>query len=160
MPNIKDLRLSLTDICWVLGLTKQRVQQLEADGIVEKVDRNSYRMASVPKYLKLIREAGRGPKKWQDARTELVLERLRMAKLDRLERQNELIPAADIIKFNAALCNVFKTALMGLGNKLGPQVANSRDPARAAQIITQAHIELLTEFQRLTRIVDERKQGN
>jgi hypothetical protein len=93
--------------------------------------------------------------------TQIALNREKLAilRLDRREREGQVLAAVEVINFNTALINVFKTSLLGLGNRLGPQVAGTRNPAQAAQIIDRAILELLTEFQRLTQIGIERKFG-
>src|SRR5260370_35093168 len=130
MTDFKNLRLSLSDLCWLLGLTKQRIQQLEADGVIERADGNRYAIKSVPRYLKLLRQAGAGPEKLQDARLELLLEKIHEAKSAREVREGQLLPAQDVKNWNVKYIQVVKFQLLSLPARLPPRLPNVKDPAK------------------------------
>jgi phage terminase Nu1 subunit (DNA packaging protein) len=162
MTDFKSLRLSLADICWLLGLTKQRVNQLEADGVIQRLGRNKYAIGSIPRYLKLMREVGRGPKKWQEARTELVLEKLRMAKLDREERERTLLPAQDVINWNVKFVSVVRLALLAIPSKLAPRLVDVKDAGRIESVLRGAIVEALESLQQLLHVAkgDEKERDS
>jgi hypothetical protein len=151
MTDIKNLRLSLNDLCWLLDLTKQRISQLEDDGVIERLDRNSYSLKSVPRYLKLLRQAGAGPEKLQDAKLELLLEKVHAAKTDREEREATLLPARDVLNWNVKFCTVVKLHLMSLPSRLAPRLVNVRDTGKAETMLRSAITESLQELQQLLR---------
>src|SRR5436309_5047832 len=90
-PRTLPVEVSLIDLMWLLGVNKQRISQLEADGIVERTERGRYSIASVPRFIAWQRKRGQGSQAWQEARTELARERARTARLDRLEREGRLV---------------------------------------------------------------------
>ena len=67
--------VSLQEVCWLLGVTKQRIDQLAAAGVVEKVARGRYSITSVPRFVETQRKGGTGPQTWQDVRTALAQEK-------------------------------------------------------------------------------------
>src|SRR5262245_17700236 len=90
-PGLRDT-ISLDALRWLLDITTQRVAQLERDGLIQRVSRGTYTIASVRSFVRTVRERGEGPRAWNKARTELAKERAATARFARMEREGKLLP--------------------------------------------------------------------
>jgi hypothetical protein len=157
--RIKKLHLSLTDLCWLTGLSKQRIGQLEAAGVVERVGRDKYATISIPRYCKLTREAGQGPEELRNVKFEILTEKLAQARLDRQEREGSMLPADKMMTAICTIINVFKQALLAQPTRIAPQLLRLTNPADAERIVRMALIEVLEELSRMIDTVAKKENA-
>jgi hypothetical protein len=145
-PRSLPSDVTLADLCWLLGVTKQRIGQLEAEGVVEKTAHGRYALTSVPRFIKLQRERGSGPKAWNDARTQLARERAAAAKLARLEREGKMMDSEVVQLLIVANNRVVRDRFLGLGAKIAPIAHAASTVARTCKVIDSGVHEILTEL--------------
>ena len=156
MPHALPDTLTLQQLSFLLGnISSARVAQLVNEGTVEKVGQNAYATAGVPAYIKRLRERGDRSSDWQRARTELAQERAAAARLQRQERERQLLPTAEVIAFNTAVVRQATAALMALAAKLAPRLVLARDASKIEIIIRAEIAEVLERLRRLKVVVSE-----
>jgi hypothetical protein len=67
--------ISLAELRQLLGVTRQRVAQLETDGVVTRTTRGRYAMGSIRRDVDWLRKGNEGPARWNRARTRLAEEK-------------------------------------------------------------------------------------
>jgi hypothetical protein len=135
--------VSLDDLRFLLGgVSKQRVHQLEAEGILARTARGRYSIGSIPAFIKHQRSVGSGPKAWMAARTALAEEKLRGAQIERQVREGELLlrdVALDII--SRAFRDV-RDKVLALPARAAPRVHGLPTVAHRFQILDAAAREI------------------
>jgi hypothetical protein len=147
--------VSLADICWLLGVTKQRIGQLEAEGIIERTARGRYALASVPRFIKAQRKATAGPKALQDVRLELMQEKSSMARLEREAWLKQWLPRGPMMAAITSIMAVCRTRLLGIGAQSASRLAAERSPTGCAAIVDEKIREALDELSRLPVVCDQ-----
>jgi hypothetical protein len=87
----------------------------------------------------------------QDAKLELLLEKVREAKSAREVREGVLLPAQDVLNWNVKFIQVVKLQLLSLPARLAPRLTNVRETAKAEAILRGAITESLAELQQLLK---------
>jgi hypothetical protein len=136
--------LSLADLCWLLGgLTRARVAQLVGEGVIERVERGRYSVASVPRFIQAQRKAGAGPKDWNKARTELVRERVLAARAARLRAEGESLPTVAVRAILSGNNLIVRDNFLGLGTRLAPRVFQAKSVPAVKLLLDAAIREVL-----------------
>jgi hypothetical protein len=147
-PKTLPPDLALAELRWMLGdLTRARISQLEKAGIVTRTERGRYSLDSVPRFLKLIKDAGSGPKELQDAKLELLVEKVLMARLER-ERMEGKFGDLDALdeKWKQAVSmtvSVTRAHLLAVPSKYAPRLIMKQTPAEVFVILNQGIREAL-----------------
>jgi hypothetical protein len=139
--------ISLADIRWLLGgVTPTYINTLEREGVLEKIGRDQYTLASVPAYIRWMRKGHEGPQAWNRARTELARERAALAKLDRAEREGRVIDVDEVRACWVTIATTIRNRLLALASKLAPRLVGIRAATDAQAIVYGEIVEVLEEL--------------
>jgi phage terminase Nu1 subunit (DNA packaging protein) len=162
MSPISALPSNVTaaELMRLLGVTRPRITQLEADGIVTRTGRNQYSIESVPRYVDWLRRGHEGPAAWNRARTRLAEERALAARQVRLEREGRLLPRDTVETLVGAVFRTVRDGFLGLGARLAPQLHAARSLPAVQNLIDERTREILsalaeTEVSEVVRRIDE-----
>jgi hypothetical protein len=161
-PDDLPEALSLTAICWLLDLTGIRINQLEREGVLEKTERATYTVESVRNFVRTMRQRGEGPRAWNQARTRLAEERAAAARLDRLEKQGELMPRSTVVSIGSAIAGAVRDKFLAMPGRVANQVAIQSNPAVCEGILYNMVCEVLEGIAGLEIIaekVDEQRRS-
>jgi hypothetical protein len=139
--------LTAAQLGWLLDLSPGRLTQLIPVGIVFRTERDTYDVRSIRNFVRWQRQSSAaGNQAWNDARTSLALERATIARLDREEREGELIPVKEVIAINTTIAARVRDLFLGVPARLAVRVAAAQNPAEAEQIMYAAVVEVLEEL--------------
>jgi phage terminase Nu1 subunit (DNA packaging protein) len=142
--------ISLDELRVLLGgVTVSHVNGLQRQGILEKTERGTYTLKSVPAYIRWLRQVGAGPASWQEARTALTNERVALLRLERGEREGRLLDRDDVRSMNISIASTVKARMLSVGSRVAPSIIGLRSPAEAQAIVDEAVREGLAELARL-----------
>ena len=142
-PTALPTDVSLQEVCWLLGVTKQRIDQLVAAGVVTKVARGRYSITSIPRFVETQRKGGTGPQTWQDVRTALAQEKLIAAQRQRYRDERLLIPTAAAIEAFRGVVRVLRDRMLGLPTRMAPRVHSARTVPEVQLVLEEAVREAL-----------------
>jgi hypothetical protein len=146
IPGKLPQTLSAQELAWLTGLTQSRIGQLASQGVVVRVDRDTYAIASIRRLFEHQRERNVGPSKWNTARSALATERARMAKLNREEREGELVRRDTVREMSCAIVAATRDRFLGLPAKLAHRLAVEPKPAGCERILYDQVCEILQEL--------------
>ena len=149
VPDGLPTTLTSAQLRWLLGLTNSRVEQLTTAGMIKRVEKGKYSIDSIRRYVKFQREAQEGPADWRAVRTALMKEKLSLARLDRLEREGELLAKDDVKVMNVAIMHTVKARLLAVPNSTAPRLLELHRPVEAESIVREAIVDALTELANL-----------
>lgn len=139
--------VTLRELCWLLGgLTAGRISQLKAEGVVQRVARDRYTLASVGKFCTTMRERGQGSSELSEARLQWVKERTRGHELVRLEREGKLVPADQVETTWLSVLMFVRTKLLALPSKLAVRLGLCTDIVERQKVLREAIDEVLVDF--------------
>jgi hypothetical protein len=81
-------------------------------GVITRIEKGRYEIGSIPRYVAFLRKTQEGPREWQAVRTALGKEKLAIAKIDRAEREERLIPTNEVIAMNTSIAAVVRTRML------------------------------------------------
>jgi hypothetical protein len=143
--------ISLSTLRWILGdVTTEYCNQLERQGLLEKVSRGTYTTASIRSYVRATRERTLGPQAWNQARTELARERAASARLDRQERERRVIPVDEVRACWTEIARVIRDRVLGLARKVAPRLVGLKSASEVEAILYSECVEALEELSRMT----------
>lgn len=144
--------LTLTQICYLLAVTKPRISQLVDDGTIERVGRDRYSIASVPRFVRTQRERGAGPAAWNAARIALTREKARVARLERLRLEGKLVDLETVVQMINAHLQIARINLLGLGPRHAPEMVAhaAQGAAQIAAYVTDLHRGVLQRMSEMT----------
>lgn len=156
--SIDDMTLSTTALADLLGLTVQRVGQLQAAGVLVKTGRGQYALApSIRGYVAFLR--GSDETKGLDYKTE----RTRLVRLQADTMQLELDKARgtmasieDMVKPFGDACAVVRNHILALPSRYSPQLVGL-ETKQINKILTQGVREILDN---LTTDMDMRAKAD
>jgi phage terminase Nu1 subunit (DNA packaging protein) len=131
------------NLAWLLGLTVQRLGQLEREGVLTKLPSGKYPLASVPDYVRHCRQRGEGLADWSRARTELAKERAQAARIRRLSSDGTLVPAAEVRETWAAIVAVMRTRMLAIPARVAARWGLVRSTIEAAAMVREEVHEAL-----------------
>ena len=144
--NKLPTEISTTDLAKLLGITTARVGQLTGQGILTHTQRGLYDpVIAVQAYLAFkVRSAGAalGPG-YAAARTTFMTERAKLARLERLEREGELIPREQLEPAWVMAYAAVRGKFLGLPSKAGSRWGMCKSAAEATAMLRQMVNEIL-----------------
>jgi hypothetical protein len=158
IPGKLPQTLSAQELAWLTGLTQSRIGQLASQGVVVRVDRDAYSTASIRRLFEHQRERNIGPSKWNSARSDLATERAAMAKLNRLEREGELMRRDVVREISCGIVAAARDRFLGMPAKLAHRLAVEPKPAGCERILYVQVCEILQDLAGL-EVVAERADG-
>jgi phage terminase Nu1 subunit (DNA packaging protein) len=140
--------LTLQELTRVLGLTPQRVNQLEREGIITKLERGLYPISAITDYCEHLRQtlqgAGAGAGLTAE-RAELVREQTLKVRFERECAQGEWLPTRQVEAAWAQAIAVARRVLLAFPNACADLVSG-KSPPEAAEILKQQIYRALNEL--------------
>jgi phage terminase Nu1 subunit (DNA packaging protein) len=138
----------------LLGVTRPRISQLEADGIVTRTGRDRYELASVPRYIAWLRKGNEGPVAWNRARTELAQERAQMARLERGQLEGRLLERDHVRHMNVSIAHTIKARLLAVPRATAPRLVGLAHATQAEAVTMDAITTALEELAALAFVAE------
>lgn len=146
MSEAKRSVVGTSQLALILGLTDSRIRQLERSGIITKVGRGRYDLASaVQGYCAYLKES---VEKQEGLSEKDLLDRTRRKKLE-LEiqiMQGELHRAEDVKRVMNQMLGAFRARCLGIPHKLAPQLLNKNELSVIQAAIKKEIHETLSEL--------------
>jgi hypothetical protein len=147
--------VSLTDLRMLLGdVTVSHVNHLERQGVIEKAERGMYTIASVGAYVRWLRKVQAGPEDWRSVRTQIGHERLALLRLERGQRERELLPKADVKRVNVGIMATIKARLLATPASLAVRLIELHHPQEAEAIVREGIVDALQELSALADVAE------
>jgi phage terminase Nu1 subunit (DNA packaging protein) len=141
------------ELAKTLGVTVQRVTQLQAEGVFVRVGRNRYRLADCVQAYVHYREAAvraelGGGTSLTSARTDWVQARARIAHVEYQARIGELVPVDEVARAWAAVVTTLRTRLLSVPSHISARCGapDSQSRARVHEIAEQLIRNALEEL--------------
>jgi phage terminase Nu1 subunit (DNA packaging protein) len=146
---------SLGQLRWMLNLTNSRVQQLEQSGVIVRTRPGYYRADSIRNYIAFLRRSQDGaPRDWQSARVELARERATLLRLERRQREGELLEKADVTNLNVGIMRTVRDRLLATPPAVAVRLIELRRPQEAEAIVREGIVAALSELSGLAAVAD------
>jgi phage terminase Nu1 subunit (DNA packaging protein) len=145
-------RVSVAALARMFELTAGRIYQLVQDGILPRAGRGVYDLnACVPSYVRHLRkeiaEAGLGADDFVSQRARLTKARADTMETEVAAMRDQLIPADQVDLAWQELCDVIRSKILALPDKIAPRLATApREPAVVASLLRHALFEVLGEI--------------
>jgi phage terminase Nu1 subunit (DNA packaging protein) len=145
----------------LLDLTPRRLQQLAAEGVIPKTDRNRYELVdSVRGYIRYLRDRAFGPEVQDGPNDNFAKQRARLTRsradteeLKARQLLGELVPAAQIEAAWSAVTDIMRTRLLAIPAKTAARIGMARNAVEAQAIIRTEINEALSELANVTLAV-------
>ena len=158
--------LTLQELARALGLSLQRINQLEREGAIKKLGRDTYPVTAIADYCEGLRAtisgggAGIG---LTDQRAELVRERILMARLEREAMEGKWLPTDQVERAWGLAIATSRQHFLAIPAKSAPQLAAATTPQECFDITMQFVRDALTAASEDTFTADtgaDRGKGN
>jgi len=148
-----DIIVNTDVLASVLGFTRQRVNQLAKDGVLEKQAPGRFLLLhNFKKYVEYLRvgqvaeeDDGATAQYWEEKALHEKAKR-EMAELKLAKLTNRMHDAADVEFILTNMLAVFRNRILGMPGKLAPQLLGSTNLAEVQSIIDTEAREALTEL--------------
>jgi hypothetical protein len=141
------------------GLTNARLTQLEQSGIIKRTKHGRYTTDSIPSFIEFQRRAGGGSEELQEARLDLLLQKITMGKLDLEERQGKLVPVEIVRQTWISIVAMVRGRFLSIPSKLAPRLLGKHNPSEVETILRAEVYDVLTDLAENVEIKVERKKG-
>jgi phage terminase Nu1 subunit (DNA packaging protein) len=151
-PRHTHGRVSITVLAQLFELTAGRIYQLVQAGVLPRAGRGVYDLnACIPSYLRHLRqeivEAGLGADTFGAQRARLTKAQADTMEMKAAAMRDQLIPADQIDEAWHELCDVVRSKVLALPDKIAPRLVSApREPAAVAIILRHALFEVLAEI--------------
>jgi phage terminase Nu1 subunit (DNA packaging protein) len=138
-------------IARLLDLSERRVQQLSREGVIPKAERGQYDLiGSVRGYVRYLRDqalkAQSGAPDYAAERARFIRARADLAEMEAEEKRRSLIAADEIEAAWVAVLALLRTRLLGLPDRLAPQVFDQTTIGDTRTLIRSAIREVLDDL--------------
>jgi phage terminase Nu1 subunit (DNA packaging protein) len=138
-------------IAKLLDLSERRVQQLSREGVLPKANRGQYDLiGSVRGYVRYLRDqalkAQAGAPDYAAERARFIRARADLAEMEAEEKRRSLIAADEIEAAWIAVLALLRTRLLGLPDRLAPQVFDQSSIGDTRTLIRSAIREVLDDL--------------
>lgn len=136
-PDIASEEVPLSTLCNFLDLTPRRVQQLVADGILQRRARGRFALGpSVRAYIAQLRtRAARGDDATEAQRRRLVKARADAAEMDLEIRKGKVIPVEHVTAAWSAIVSEVRTRLLAIPSRVIPRITPSMRPREVGELV-------------------------
>jgi phage terminase Nu1 subunit (DNA packaging protein) len=138
--------VTLDQLRMLLGVNTSHINTLERQGIIKKVERDAYQLASIPAYIQWLRKVQAGPEDWRTVGTQIARERLALLQIERRQREGELLPKADVKRLNVDIATTIKNRLLAVPRATAPRLLHLTHASQAEAVTTDAITDALTEL--------------
>ncbi len=151
--DISDLVVSTDVLADLLGYTRQRINQLAKEGVLEKQAPGRFLLKlNIKKYLDFIRagqvsddEREATARYWEEkARHEKAKREIAELKLARLK--NQLHDAATIELMMTNMLTTFRNRILAIPQKVAPKIIGMKNLAEISEVINAELLEALNEL--------------
>jgi len=147
-----EYQVDVADLAYLAGLTERRIQQLEAESIVSKIEHGKYDLVeSIRAVVEYTRSTVRGTvasEAEKKERTRLTREKRLVAQMNREELAGQLVRVEVMRKHLFQLGREIKNNIETISDRVSPLVAGESDRAKVTAILDTEHrtaLEGLTE---------------
>jgi phage terminase Nu1 subunit (DNA packaging protein) len=143
--DVTDLDVTVDGLAAVLGLSRQRIGQLVADGVVPKRARGVYPLCeSVQSVLKHVRASGGPGRKVADADARWKLARARQAEANVAALEGRLLPREAVAATWSRMAGAIRARLLEMPRSLGPDLARAQTAEEASTLLKEALYRVLS----------------
>jgi len=135
----QEYRATVSDLAYLLGLTERRIQQLESDGIVTRLEHGNYDVIeSVRAYSEFVRQESRGTvasKEEKDERTKLIRAKRRMQELKTGELEGKLVRTEYLERQDFEIASILSETLQAIPDRIAPLLAAEVDANKCYRLL-------------------------
>ncbi|AJK27725.1 hypothetical protein ABNB59_19620 [Paenibacillus larvae] len=144
--NIHEKEVLTSELAAIIGKSPQWVRQLTREKVLEQVNRGKYVLSeAVQAYIKHVEgESGNGKISYRDEKAEHERIKKEKAALELAVMKGELHRAEDVRAEMADMLTSFRSRILGIPTKLGPQLLNISELADVTGILTKEMRSALT----------------
>jgi phage terminase Nu1 subunit (DNA packaging protein) len=143
--DVAGLEVTAEGLAAVLGLSRQRIGQLVAEGVVPKRARGAYPLCeSVQSVLKHARANGGPGRKVADADARWKLARARQAEANVAALEGRLLPREAVAATWSRMAGVIRARLLEMPRSLGPDLARTQTAEEASTLLKEALYRVLS----------------
>ena len=138
-PEVARLEVTAEGLAAVLGLSRQRIGQLVAEGTVPKHARGAYPLCEAVQSVLRAAKANGGPgRKVADADARWKLARARQAEANVGALEGRLLPREAVAATWSKMAGVIRARLLEMPRALGPDLARAETPEEASTLLKEA----------------------
>jgi hypothetical protein len=152
IPDGLPKTFSTQQMKFFTGLSVARLDQLTQSGVIDRPAKGVYAADSVVRYINFLRRSGEGPRDWQSARVELAREKLALLKLERSEREGQLLRKDDVRNLGVSIMTTTKNRLLAVAPALAPRLVGLRSPMEGRELVNDAICDALSEIAALGEV--------
>jgi hypothetical protein len=153
--DISDLIVSTDAMATLLGFTRQRINQLAKEGILEKQAAGRYPlMKNVQRYIEYLRTGVKDKgdeddeaqaKYWEEKALHEKAKR-EMAEIKLAKLKNQMHDASDVELVMTNMLVTFRTRILAIPDKVAPRVIGLKNLSEISDAINNELLEALTEL--------------
>ena len=153
--DISDLIVSTDAMATLLGFTRQRINQLAKEGILEKQAAGRYPlMKNVQRYIEYLRTGVKDKgdeddeaqaKYWEEKALHEKAKR-EMAEIKLAKLKNQMHDASDVELVMTNMLVTFRTRILAIPDKVAPKVIGLKNLSEISDAINNELLEALTEL--------------
>jgi hypothetical protein len=154
-PATLPVEYSAADLQYSLNLTAGRLVQLDHGGIITRTRAGFYAADSIRNYIAFLRRTQDGaPRDWQQARVEVAQERAALLRLERRQKEGELLSRSDVTNMNVTIARTIMQRLMAVPASVAARLVGLRSPAEGEAVVRPAIEAALSELAALEFVVE------
>jgi hypothetical protein len=154
-PEGLPAAFSTTQMRFLTGLSVARLDQLAQSGVIDRPAKGVYAADSVVRYIRFLRRSGDGPKDWQSARTVIAQERAALLRLERLQREGNLLEKNAVKNLGVEIVTTFKTKMLCVPSAVAPRLVGLKTAAEGEAVVRGPIEDALRELAALGEIHQE-----
>jgi phage terminase Nu1 subunit (DNA packaging protein) len=150
--DTSDIVVNTDVLASVLGFTRQRINQLAKDGVLEKQAPGRFLLLlNLKKYVDYLRvgqvdeEEGATAQYWEEKALHEAAKR-KMAELNLAKQENQMHDAIDIELILTNMLVTFRNRILGIPQKVAPKVIGLASLAEIMEVINTELLEALSEL--------------
>jgi len=144
---------------FLTGLSIARLDQLAQSGVINRLSKGVYAADGVARYIKFQRESAAGPQDLRAVRVALMKEKLRLAQLERGEKEGRLLEKDDVRNMNVSIAHTIKARLLAVPRATAPRLVGLSHASQAEGVTMDAITTALEELAALAAVAEPRQRG-
>lgn len=151
--DISDLIVSTDVLADLLGYTRQRINQLAREGVLEKQAPGRFLLKlNIKKYLDFVRtgqmtdEEEEAAKQYWEEKALHEKAKRQIAELKLAKLKNQLHDAADVEMVMTNMLTTFRNRILAIPQKVAPKIIGMKNLAEISEAINMELLEALTEL--------------
>jgi phage terminase Nu1 subunit (DNA packaging protein) len=144
-PDVVRLEVTAEGLAAVLGLSRQRIGQLVAEGVVPKHARGAYPLCQAVQSVVQTARANGGPgRKVADADARWKIARARQAEANVAALEGRLLPREAVAATWGKMTGAIRARLLEMPRSLGPDLARAQTAEEASTLLKDALYRVLS----------------